>query len=98
VNHEVHTLDVDASRGDVGGDEDGRLTPAAAAPFLNLSRYFKRARCCMLPWRPSTGSRSVLRMARSLRRRGDGVDEDDDQAGFLREDVVQKRVALVLCR
>ena len=29
---------------------------------------------------------------------GDGVDEDDDQAGFLREDVVQKRVALVLCR
>ena len=30
--------------------------------------------------------------------RGDGVDEDDDQAGFLREDVVQKRVTLVLCR
>jgi hypothetical protein len=30
--------------------------------------------------------------------RGDCVEENDDQAGFLREDMVQKRVALVLCR
>ena len=38
-----------------------------------------------------------LQQAQQAPERGDGVHEHDHQAGLLRQDVVQKRVALVLC-
>ena len=97
MNHEVHTLDVDASRGDVGGDEDGRLTAAAAA-LLEPVEVLQAGALLHVAVEALDGKPERLEDGEEPAQRGDGVDEDDDQAGFLREDVVQERVALVLCR
>ena len=97
MNHEVDALDVDPARGDVGGDEDGRLAAAARALLEPVEILESRA---LLHVAVETlhGKSKRLENREQSPQRGDGVDEYDDQAGLLRQDVVQERVALVLRR
>ena len=101
VHDEIDALDVDAARGDVGGDENRGSSRARAARARTRrgagnDQVLETRALLHVPVETLHGEAKNLQDGEQSTKRGDGVHEHDDQTRLLRENVVQQRVALIL--